>query len=718
VLAPRGIGYSLSTPLGWESGAPVAAAPGSSLGVLLVDRGARVPTPRLVEAPGPRPGVVLWVVPIVLRLHGVSKSFGAEPVLEDVSCAVTGGERVALVGPNGAGKSTLLQIALGTLAPDAGQRIPQPGLTVGHLAQDAGVVGERALWDELLAAFPELTEVDAALHTVAEQLGGLPPAARDSLTGLVHRQGALHERFEQLDGYRVESQIATVLAGLGFREDQRRQPVQTFSGGWQMRIALAKLLVRPPDLLLLDEPTNHLDLAAVEWLEDYLRAFHGAAIIVSHDRYFLDRVVTRTLALERGSLVDYRGNYSYYLAERARRRQALAQAHARQQRALAGQQAFVERFRYSATRSSQAKSREHQLARLDRVAAPPPELDTIKLRFSDSPPSERTTVLATHLVKGYDGHVVLDGLDLTLERGQRLGLVGPNGAGKSTLLRILAGRERADAGSLTTGRGVVVGYHAQDQSEVLDTSRTVLEEMRQSLPYGWSEERLRTLLGRFLFTGDAVYKRIGMLSGGEKSRLSLARLLLVPCNLLLLDEPTNHLDVPSREVLEAALRAFAGTVIVASHDRYFLEQVIDRIGALEHGHLTVSLGGYSTWAAAREAVAPPAGAPATNGRAARVGGPQASGAEPPRAAKPAAPAAPRAQPSRQPRGKRGPDPLVALESELGALLARRAEVEAALASPNGNREALIALGQEYTTLASRIAEQEARWEALVEAGHG
>jgi ATP-binding cassette subfamily F protein 3 len=646
----------------------------------------------------------------------VSKSFGAEPVLDDVSCGVSGGERIALVGPNGAGKSTLLQIALGTLEPDSGQRIPRPGLTIGYLAQDAGVVGERALWDELLVAFPELTELDAALHGVAEQLAGVPPTAGDTLSELVHRQGALQERFEQLDGYRVESQIATVLAGLGFREEQRTQPVHTFSGGWQMRIALAKLLVRPPDLLLLDEPTNHLDLAAVEWLEEYLRAFHGAAIVVSHDRYFLDRVVTRTLALERASLVDYRGNYSYYLAERARRRQAQAQAHARQQRALAGQQAFVERFRASATRSSQAKSREHQLERLERVAAPPPELDTIKLRFSDSPPSERTTVLATHLVKGYDGHVVLDGPDLTLERGQRLGLVGPNGAGKSTLLRLLAGRERPDAGSLTLGRGVVVGYHAQDQSEVLDPDRTVLEEMRQSLPYGWSVERLRTLLGRFLFTGDAVYKRVGMLSGGEKSRLSLARLLLVPCNLLLLDEPTNHLDVPSREVLEAALRAFPGTVIVASHDRYFLEQVVDRIGALENGRLTVSLGGYSTWAAAREATAPAAGGPVTNGRTSRPGGLPATVAEPPRGAI-AAPAAVGTQPSRGARGKRGPDPLAALESELRALVARRAEVEAALASPNGNREALVALGHEYTALASQIAEQEARWEALVEAGH-
>ena len=650
----------------------------------------------------------------MLRLHGVSKSFGAHQVLDDVSAAITAGERVALVGPNGAGKSTLLQIALGTLAPDAGQRLPQPGLAIGYLAQDAGVVGERALWDELLAAFPELTELEAALRSTAEALAATP-AGQPALAALIQRQGHLQERFEQLEGYRVESQIATVLAGLGFRGDQRRQPVGTFSGGWQMRIALAKLLVRPPDLLLLDEPTNHLDLAAVEWLEEYLRAFRGAAVVVSHDRYFLDRVATRTLALERGALVDYRGNYSYYLAERARRRQAQAQAFARQQRALASQQAFVDRFRASATRAAQAKSRERLLERQERIAPPPPELDTIKLRFADSPPSEAITVSARALRKGYDGRTVLDGLDLQLERGQRLGLVGPNGAGKSTLLRLLAGRERPDGGALSLGRGVVVGYHAQDQSEVLDPRATVLEELRRSLPYGWSEERLRTLLGRFLFSGDAVHKRIGTLSGGEKSRLSLARLLLVPANLLLLDEPTNHLDVPSREALEAALRAFPGTVVVASHDRYFLEQVVDRIGALEDGRLAIVLGRYSTWAAARAAAASAELPPAANGRLGRPA--------------PARPMAPAPMPgteagadgrrdgaSRRGRPRRGPSPLAAVEAEIAALAARRAEVAAALANPAGDRQALAALGQEYAELDQRIAAEEARWEALVEAG--
>ncbi|HZR97372.1 MAG TPA: ABC-F family ATP-binding cassette domain-containing protein [Chloroflexota bacterium] len=651
-----------------------------------------------------------------MRLHGVSKSYGVHQVLDDVSFAITAGERVALVGPNGAGKSTLLQIALGTLPPDEGQRLPQPGLTIGYLAQDTGVVGERTLWNELLAAFPELTALDAALREAADALAA-PPAGQAELAALVQHQGRLQERFEQLDGYRVESQIGTVLAGLGFREDQRTQPVGTFSGGWQMRIALAKLLVRPPGLLLLDEPTNHLDLAAVEWLEEYLRAFPGAAIVVSHDRYFLDRVATRTLALERGKLTDYRGNYTYYQTERARRRQAQADAFARQQRALAQQYAFVERFRASATRSTQAKSRERLLERQERIAAPPPELDTIKLRFADSPPSEPITVSARGLRKGYDGRTVLDGLDLQLERGQRLALVGPNGAGKSTLLRLLAARERPDGGSLSLGRGVVVGYHAQDQSEVLDTEATVLEEMRRSLPYGWSEQRLRTLLGRFLFSGDAVHKRIGTLSGGEKSRLSLARLLLVPCNLLLLDEPTNHLDVPSREALEAALRVFPGTVVVASHDRYFLEQVVDRVGALEDGRLTITLGRYSTWAEARAAAAAAEPTPAANGRAGRLAPPRS----PVASAEPGLGPGPNggsAESSRRGRVKRGPNPLTAVEAEIAALVARREEVEAALANPDGDREALAALGREYADLDRLIAEQEARWEALVEAGHG
>jgi ATP-binding cassette subfamily F protein 3 len=660
----------------------------------------------------------------------VSKSFGALQVLDDVTCAVNDGERVALVGPNGAGKSTLLEIALGTQPLDAGQRIVQPGLTIGYLPQDAGCVGERALWDELLSAFPELTAMGDELRAVADALAADPAG----LAALVERQGALHERFEQLDGYRVESQIGTVLAGLGFREDQWRQAVGAFSGGWQMRIALAKLLVRPPELLLLDEPTNHLDLAAAEWLEDYLSAFHGGVLVVSHDRYFLDRVATRTLALERAHLVDYRGNYSYYLAERARRRQAQAAAYERQQRVLTEQWAFVERFRASATRSTQAKSREKQLDRQVRVEAPEAELDTIKLRFTECPPSERATVTLRELRKGYDGRPVLAGLDLELERGQRLGLVGPNGAGKSTLLRLLAGREPADAGTLTLGRGVVVGYHAQDQAAVLDENATVLAELRRSMPYGWSEERLRSLLGRFLFTGDDVHKRVGVLSGGEKSRVSLARLLLVPCNLLLLDEPTNHLDVPSREALEAALRVYPGTVVVASHDRYFLERVVDRIGALEDGHLTVTLGTYSTWAAKRATLAAlashsggavPVAAPnghspigtngagpsTTNGRGPTT--PHTNGASAPASA----PGAAHDRAARASR-RRGPSPLTAIEKEIAALATRRAELEAALAAPDGDHVMLGQLGAEYAALEGTIAAREAEWAALVEAGEG
>lgn len=666
----------------------------------------------------------------MLRLHGISKSFGAHLVLDDVSCAVGAGERVALVGPNGAGKTTLLDVAAGSQVPDAGERIPQPGLRLGYLHQDAGCEGDRSLWDELLSAFPELTRTADALHALADELTTVDGAALDRL---VQRQGALQERFEQLDGYRVESQIASVLAGLGFRDDQRGQRVDTFSGGWQMRIALAKLLVRPPDLLLLDEPTNHLDLAAAEWLEDYLRAFHGGALIVSHDRYFLDRAATRTLALERGHLVDYRGNYSYYLAERTRRRQAQAQAYERQQRVLATQQANVDRFRFLATRAAQAQSRERQLARVERIAAPEPELDTIKLRFADCPPSELTTVMLRGVVKRYGSHTVLGGIELTLERGQRLGLVGPNGAGKSTLLRLLAGRERPESGALQLGRGVVVGYHAQDQAEVLDEEATVLEELRRRLPYGWSIERLRSLLGRFLFTGDAVHQHIGSLSGGEKSRVSLAKLLLVPCNLLLLDEPTNHLDVPSREALEAALRAFPGTVVVASHDRFLLEHVTDRIGALDAGQLTVTLGNYSHWAHARAAAsdeaanAPSAGRPgprrlASNGSApvpvahVPTGNPgHANGTPAPRPAAGPDVAAPGAR--RAGRSKLGRGPLIVLEAEIAALSARRAELTAALADPSGDHQALAALGEEYTALEATIATHEARWAELVEAGY-
>jgi ATP-binding cassette subfamily F protein 3 len=391
----------------------------------------------------------------------------------------------------------------------------------------------------------------------------------------------------------VEAEIAKVLAGLGFASTDRDKQCDAFSGGWQMRIALAKMLVRKPGLLLLDEPTNHLDLKATEWLEGYLHEYPGMIIVVSHDRYFMDRVVSRTVEIEDGKAIDYRGNYSYYLAERERKRKETIAAYERQQKWIKRQMTFINQFRANAARAAVVKSRERSLAKLVRLEQPRAADPKITLRFAAGRPGPERVVTIEGLTKGYDGRVVIDDLSLDVNRGDRIALVGPNGVGKSTLLRTLAGVEQPDAGTITFSQNVTVGYYAQDQAQTLDESRSVRDEMLAHAPDGWGEEQVRALLARFLFRADDVHKRIGTLSGGEKSRLSLAKLILRPRQLLLLDEPTNHLDVPSKDELESALDNYPGAVIFASHDRFLLDRVATKVAELKDGTLELYLGGWS-----------------------------------------------------------------------------------------------------------------------------
>ncbi|HEX8966554.1 MAG TPA: ABC-F family ATP-binding cassette domain-containing protein, partial [Chloroflexota bacterium] len=412
-------------------------------------------------------------------------------------------------------------------------------------------------------------------------------------------QGALLERFEQLGGYAVEAEVATVLDGLGFSSADRDKVTEAFSGGWQMRIALARMLVRKPGLLLLDEPTNHLDLAACEWLEGYFATYPGTVLVVSHDRYFLDRVTRRTIELDDGVATDYRGNYSYYLAERARRRTEHKAAYDRQQKYIARQMAFINATRANAARAALAKSRERALAKLERLPAPRPEPPRIALKLASGKRGPERLLSAEALTRSFGEHAVLRGLNLNVDRGDRIALVGPNGSGKSTLLRLLAGLDTADRGQVSLAEDVSVGYYAQDQSQTLDESRTVVDEVLAHAPSGWGIESVRALLARFLFTQDDVFKVIGALSGGEKSRLSLAKLLLKPRQLLLLDEPTNHLDVPSKDELEKALNEYPGAVIFASHDRFLLDRVATRVAELEDGKLRIYHGGWTAYREAR-----------------------------------------------------------------------------------------------------------------------
>ncbi len=535
----------------------------------------------------------------MLRILNLKKSFGGHDVLIGVSFELAAREKVALVGANGAGKSTLLEIVAGSESADEGTIKVQPGIEVSYLPQDAGVRSGRTLWDEMLAAFPELLQ---AQHELKDVETAITQAATDGdderLQAAIDRQGVLLERFEQLGGYRMEAEVAKVLAGLGFASTDRDKPTADFSGGWQMRIALAKLLVRKPGMLLLDEPTNHLDLAAAEWLEGYLAEYPGMILVVSHDRYFLDRVTTRTVEITGGVAADYRGNYTHYLVESARRRAEQKAAYERQQKYIARQLAFINATKANAARAALAKSREKALAKLERLAPPRPEPERITLKFGSGKRGPERLLAAEGIRKSFGEQDVLRDLSLEVNRGDRIALVGPNGVGKSTLLRLLAGLDTPDRGRIELGENVAVGYFAQDQSQTLDESRAVVDEVLAHAPSGWGVESVRGLLARFLFTQDDVFKRIGTLSGGEKSRLSLAKLLLQPRQLLLLDEPTNHLDVPSKDELEAALSGYPGAVIFSSHDRYLLDRVATKVAEVVDGTLKLYHGG---WTAYREA---------------------------------------------------------------------------------------------------------------------
>lgn len=530
----------------------------------------------------------------MLRVHEIRKAYGGHQVLDGVTFEIGSKDKVALVGVNGAGKTTLLKIIADALPLDEGFVRVAAGTEVGYLPQDAGIRSGRSLWDEMLTSFPELieiqkelAEVEASMATDYEDL--------DKLDQLVQRQGELIERFDQLGGYRVEADMSKVLAGLQFAQGDRDKLCEAFSGGWQMRIALAKMLVRKPGLLLLDEPTNHLDLKATEWLEDYLHEYPGMVVVVSHDRYFMDQVVSRTIEVEDGKAVDYRGNYSYFLKERERKRKDAIAAYDRQQKYIKKQMQFINAFRANAARAAVVKSRERALAKLDRLEPPRATDPKITVRFAAGRPGPERILTVEDLFKSYDGRVIINGLSLDVNRGDRIALVGPNGVGKSTFLRTLAGIEQPDSGKLEYGQNVTVGYYAQDQSQTLDESISVRDEVLRHAPSGWGEEQVRALLARFLFKQDDVNKVIGTLSGGEKSRLSIAKLILKPRQLLLLDEPTNHLDVPSKDELESALDNYPGAVIFASHDRFLLDRVATKVAELKDGKLEVFLGGWSRY---------------------------------------------------------------------------------------------------------------------------
>ncbi|GAB4180249.1 MAG: ABC-F family ATP-binding cassette domain-containing protein [Coleofasciculaceae cyanobacterium] len=525
----------------------------------------------------------------MLRLEHINKIYPTGEILKDVNWEVKPGDRIGLVGVNGAGKTTQLKIIAGEIEPTAGEIIRPASLHIAYLTQEFEVEQTRTVREEFWTVFKEANAVQQSLAQIQREMETATPEKLDQLINKLDRQ---QRQFEALDGYGLEAQIEKILPEMGFEPEDGDRLVSAFSGGWQMRMSLGKILLQKPDLLLLDEPTNHLDLETIEWLENYLKGLKTPMVIVSHDREFLDRLCTQIVETERGVSTTYLGNYSAYLQQKAENAEAQMSAYERQQKELEKQQVFVERFRASATRSTQAKSREKQLEKIERIEAPTASLKTLHFRFPPAPRSGREVVDIKDLVHAYDDKILFLGANLQLERGDRVAFLGPNGSGKSTLLRIIMGMEEPTEGKVELGKhNVIPGYFEQNQAEALDLSKTVMETIHDEVP-DWKNEEVRTLLGRFLFSGATVFKKVESLSGGEKARLALAKMLLRPANLLILDEPTNHLDIPAKEMLEEALQNYDGTVLIVSHDRYFISQVANKIVEIRDGEFRTYLGDY------------------------------------------------------------------------------------------------------------------------------
>lgn len=525
----------------------------------------------------------------MLRLEHISKIYPTGEVLKDVNWEVKSGDRIGLVGVNGAGKSTQLKIVAGEVEPTAGEVIRPANLHIAYLTQEFEVDPTRTVREEFWTVFAVANQVQQSLAQIHQAMETSNPQELDRLIGKMDR---LQRQFEALDGYGLAARIEKILPEMGFEPEDGDRLVSAFSGGWQMRMSLGKILLQSPDLLLLDEPTNHLDLETIEWLETYLKSLNTPIVIVSHDREFLDRLCTQIVETERGVATTYLGNYSAYLQQKAELQAAQLSAYERQQKELEQQQVFIERFRASATRSTQAKSREKQLEKVERIAAPTANLRTLHFQFPPAPRSGREVVVIKDLVHTYDDKILFLGANLLIERGDRVAFLGPNGAGKSTLLHLMMGMEQPTEGMVKLGaHNVIPGYFEQNQAEALDPNRTAMETIHDEVPQ-WKNEEVRTLLGRFLFSGDTVFKQVEALSGGEKARLALAKMLLRPANLLILDEPTNHLDIPAKEMLESAIQNYDGTVIIVSHDRYFISQVANKIVEIRDGDLRLYQGDY------------------------------------------------------------------------------------------------------------------------------
>jgi ATP-binding cassette subfamily F protein 3 len=636
----------------------------------------------------------------MLTIAGLQKAFGARDLFVDAGLQVYARDRVALVGPNGSGKTTLLDMVAGDQGPDAGQISLFKDAVIGYLRQETDALRGRSLIEEMVSSGSPAAQVGHRLEMLEYEMAELEPGPdRDRI---VQEYGRLQDRYSSLGGYSLEAEAKRILGGLGFKETDFEKRTETFSGGWLMRIALAKLLLANPDLLMLDEPTNHLDLESVIWLERFLRTYEGAVILISHDRDLINTFATKVVEVRDKQLFSYTGDYEAFVAKRDLELDQQEAAARNQARRAAQLELFINRFRYKKSLASRVQSKVKMLEKMERVDAPSRARKKMHLIFPTPPRSGRVAIELKEVGFGYGNVQVYEGLDFVVERGQKVALVGPNGAGKSTLLKLIAGALTPQVGERSLGHNVALGYFAQHQIEALSLENTVLQELRKAVPPGVDVDA-RRLLGRFLFSGDAVDKRVAVLSGGEKTRLALAKLLVSPVNLLCLDEPTNHLDMWSRDVLEEALQQYEGSLVLITHDRHLIRNVANHTVEVVNGRVTHYQGDYDYYLSKKEPEEETVERPSARPAPSRTSGPKTKEQK-------------RLEAEARAATKNLRDRIAKLERRLESLNAELAQMEADFADPDFYAAAddVADLTKRYEARKRRRSELESEWAAAVE----